>query len=76
MMTIIRKVNRQKHWPISALLVITLLYLLPHVNHFYVPSSDFFDIDEKAKLLQSFSWPKDFKRPPLFPILTAILALP
>ncbi|MDZ7314811.1 MAG: hypothetical protein ONB24_01685 [candidate division KSB1 bacterium] len=66
----------RKHLPLFVLLAIAFLYLLPHVNHFYVPASDFFDIDEKAKLLQSFSWPKDFKRPPLFPLLTALLAAP
>ncbi len=62
--------------PITLLFLVFALYLLDHVNDFYVPTSDFFDYADKAVQLKALRFPEHFKRPPLFSLLLALISAP
>jgi hypothetical protein len=63
-------------------IILVLLFLVfafhvgRHINNFYVPESDFFDYRAKAVNLREFEMPENFKRPPLYPTLIAIVSIP
>lgn len=59
---------------IAILFILFAALCLIYAGHFLVPDSDFFDFAEKASVLKNLEWPDNFKRPPLYSVLIALIS--
>lgn len=59
-----------------ALLLFLLGLRVYYFNHFAVPDSDFFALQETAMQFRHMELPNNYQRPPLYSILIALLSLP